>query len=148
MTNIFDIEKKNGLVDDESVKIAQKASRLQSIRKIIEKDAGDMSAIVGTSSDAAMIAIDNLAMDVLAIDKSAHSSYKEGRIELYEELHGEASWPRAVAGALQWFEGRKAGVIKSTVDVKGGTSVLASIAQRSTAVANVLAAASADGQGG
>ena len=132
----------------EQTDLIDKRDFVKNLRQKITDEAGDLESIVGTTSDAAMIAIDNLAMDVLAIDKSAHSSYKEGRIELYEELHGEASWPRAVAGALQWFEGRKAGVIKSTVDVKGGTSALASIAQRSTAVANVLAAASADGQGG
>ena len=111
------------------------------VRQRIAQKAGDQPTILGTTSDAALIALDHLAMDILAIDKSATtSSYKTARIALYEEWHGPGKWALAVADAHQWFQGRKAGVIKSPVDVKGQRA-LESIAQRSTAVAEVLAEA-------
>ena len=110
------------------------------VRQRITQKAGDQPTILGTTSDAALIALDHLSMDILAIDRSATSSYKTARIELYEEWHGGDKWALAVADANKWFQGRKAGVIKSPVDVKGQRA-LESIAKRSTAVAEVLAEA-------
>ena len=117
-----------------------RAGRVEEIRQKITDEAGDQPAILGTTSDAALIALDHLSMDILAIDRSATSSYKTARIELYEEWHGDDKWALAVADANKWFQGRKAGVIKSPVDVKGQRA-LESIAKRSTAVAEVLAEA-------
>ena len=115
------------------------AEKMDVMRSEITNKAGDQAALLGTASDATLISIDNLAIDVLAMDKSANSSYKEARIEFYEHLHGKDAWSKAVVEAKQWFEGRKAGVIRSPVDVKGGKSVFAKIAQRATAVADILA---------
>ena len=114
------------------------AEKMAILRSEITDKAGDQAALLGTASDATLIAIDNLAIDVLSVNKSANSSYKDARIELYEQLHGDGSWIKSVEAAKQWFEGRKANAIKSPVDVKGAASVFEKIAQRATAVACIL----------
>jgi len=111
--------------------------------KTIKKDAmrtnialkvGDDKSLLGTVSDAASYAIDDMAMSILALDNSDSSSYKTEKIELFEQLHGDNSWQTAVNNAQAWFDARKSGTIKLPPDVKGVANVFQEIATRSTGV--------------
>ncbi len=108
------------------------------MRQKIQASVADIPSLLGTTADASIVTIDNLVFDVLAVDRSASSSYKTQRITIYEEVHGSGSWKSAVAYATQWLEGRKSGAIKSPVDIKGAANVFAEVAQRATGVAQVF----------
>lgn len=108
------------------------------IRATIEEKVADDKSLLGTTADAASYALDDTAMDILAIEASADNSYKAARISLFQELHGTDSWKKAVTNAQKWFDLRKAGDIKLPSDVKGIQSVFTDVATRSTGVANIL----------
>lgn len=110
----------------------------QKVRRKIEQSAGDLASLLGTTSDAAAYALDDTAMDLLAITESDNSSYKSARIRLFEEQHGKGSWEKATMAAQRWFDGRKANTIQLPIDVKGIDSVFADIATRSTSTTQAL----------
>ena len=124
--------------DQNVVDEGYKAAKKQALRNQITKKAGDAESLLGTTADAVAYAVDDISMDILAVAGSANSSYKEKRIELYNELHGDNAWDKAVVGAQNWFDNRKSGVVKLPIDVKGLASVMADVAAKGATVANIL----------
>jgi len=111
-----------------------KTIKKDALRTKIELNVGDDKSLLGTVSDAASYAIDDIAMSILALDNSDSSSYKTAKIELFEQLHGDNSWQTAVNNAQRWFDARKNGTIKLPPDIKGIEAVFQEVAVRSTGV--------------
>jgi len=134
----------NDLPDNNEIPSAEEQQSIQQkinkdlVRSNITRNVADDKSLLGTISDAASYALDDTAMDILAVEASADSSYKAARISLFEELHGEDSWQTAVNHAQEWFDKRKTKEIKLTTDVKGIQEVFAEVATRSTGVAIIL----------
>lgn len=120
-------------IDESNTEISPK----DQVRNQISLIADDKS-LLGTTSDAATYAVDDTAMDILAVANSADSSYKKERIALFEQLHGEGSWSNAVTFSKEWFDARKDRKIKLPIDVKGIASVFNDVAERGTGVAIIL----------
>jgi hypothetical protein len=116
----------------------QKQLGKEIIRTVILHNIADDKSLLGTTADAASYALDDTAIDILAVNASADSSYKSARIDLFEQLHGKDSWETAVSNAQSWFDKRKSGEIKLPPDVKGIESVFEDVATRSTGVATIL----------
>ena len=110
----------------------------EKLRQKITKTAGDTQSLLGTAADASAYAIDDVAMDILAVAGSANSSYKDKRIELYNELHGVDAWDKAVSATQSWFDGRKSGAIKLPIDIKGVETMMADVAAKGTGITQVL----------
>ncbi|MDQ7091751.1 MAG: hypothetical protein Q9M50_14140 [Methylococcales bacterium] len=104
--------------------------------KILE--IGDDKSFIGTISDAASYAIDNITMDTLALSNSADSSYKKERISLFEKLHGVNSFANAVIKSQEWFDKRVSKEIILPIDNKGVERVFNDLATRGHAVASIL----------
>ncbi len=129
----------------EVIEQGYKDAEKQVLRKKITKNVGDTESLLGTTADAVAYAIDDISMDILAVAGSANSSYKDKRIELYNNLHGDNAWDKAVVAAQSWFDNRKSGVIKLPIDIKGVETVFADVAKNGTGVTNEIEAALANG---
>jgi hypothetical protein len=133
------------VTDQSVVDAGYKAAKKQALRKRIEQKVGDPETLLGVVSDASAYAIDQTAMDILAVNTSADSSYKTARIRLHEEFYGADSWTKTVDFSQKWFEQRKAKQIRLPVDIKGIETVFADIAKSGIGVTNEIEAAQANG---
>lgn len=131
------------LANQEQVEAGYKAAQKHQLRQKIKREIADPESLLGTTSDATAYTLDDTAMDILAVENSANSSYKEQRMSLYEQLHGEGAWDRAVIATQSWFDARVAKQIKLTIDVKGLDNVMSDVATRSTQMTNLLETAAA-----
>ncbi len=127
----------------ETIAHGYKMADRQKVRRGITRQVGDAETLLGITSDAAAYAIDQIAIDILALADSADSSYKNNRINLHEQFYGEGSWAKTVTFCQQWFDQRKTQQITLPVDIKGIESVFADVAASGTGVATVLKAAQA-----
>ncbi len=112
-----------GVLDREGI---AKEEAKQDLRRTITKDAGDVASLLGTTSDAASLAIYGLA--TLVAKLSTAQSLAEAR---------EAAAPFAAlsAGFLAKVE---SGDVKLPFLIKGIESVVADIEARSTAVSDAI----------
>lgn len=133
---IIESDPKESINDYEIILSSEEQKKL--IRNQISEKVADHQSLLGTVSDASVYAIDNMVIDILAVDMSTDSSYKKNRIKLFEELFGEGRWIKSVDFSRRWFDGRKTKKIKLPTDIKGLNSVLNDIATRGTGVANIL----------
>ena len=128
------MSEENNIPTTEEHDLIIKQIKKEVLRTNIALKVGDDKSLLGTVSDAASYALDDVAMSVIALDSSDSSSYKTAKIELFEQLHGDNSWQIAVNNARAWFDARKNGTIKLPPDIKGISSVFQDIAARSTGV--------------
>ena len=131
--------------DPSLIEQGYKNAKKQALRKRISEKVGDPETLLGVVSDASAYAIDQTAMDILAVNSSADSSYKAARIRLHEEFYGENTWAKTVDFSQKWFDQRKDKTIRLPVDIKGIETVFEDIAKSGIGVTNELEATQKSG---
>ena len=81
-------------------------------------------SVAGKLGDAISLNTDAMVHDVIAISETSDTAYSQARIRLFDELHGEGSWVKAVEFANTWHAGRSAKVIVMPADDKGTEEVV------------------------
>ena len=111
---------------DYSGDLVSKEAVVERIREEIIKEAGDQQAILGTTTDATQLLLYGFCQLVTKLNKAEN---------LAQVREAAASFTPQATSFLEQIE---QGAIKLPFMAKGLDSVVADIAKRSTAVANVL----------
>ena len=116
--------------------IAEKLRERTIIRERIEKEAGDIPSLLGTTSDAATIAVLVAAVFMASLEKDAgFSVFREKATGLMAQIAGEQD-PNEIANLF--LEKVLSGELRFPAMEKGIVTVLAEVMQRGPAVADAM----------
>jgi|GEM_PF-1481551 len=106
------------------------------MRREIETKAGDALSLLGSLSDIADLFLMHTIADVIAISEHPENDAQRRRLEIMQSLAGDHD---VVALAQSTLARIQSGEVMLTADLKGLTSVLDEVLDRSTQTAEVLA---------
>ncbi|WP_282093025.1 hypothetical protein [Epibacterium ulvae] len=105
------------------------------LRSKIQNKAGDALSLLGSLSDIADLFLMHTIADVIAISEHSENDAQRRRLEIMQSLAGDHD---VVALAQSTLARIQSGEVMLTADLKGLTSVLDEVLDRSTETAKVL----------
>lgn len=130
------------LSPEDHAKMIERAEK-SAVRQRIEKSGGDTLSMLGTTADAAAIATLGIAALTVAVSGAAnYAEFKAAYLAALGKLGGDHDMVQISADFLAKIE---AGEVMIPAMVKGVGSVIGDIETRSTAVAQALVEAAAQG---
>ena len=116
-------------------------AKKSAIRQHIGKNVADTQSLLGTVSDASGVLVAMAFADIVALENNTtFANYRTAKLAAYAALAGDADIVALATAALASIQN---GDAKLTASLKGIENVITETLARSTAVATILAEASA-----